>query len=233
MGTLFYIPEFLSNSRTDKAEVFKALCENNGWRFVPLDWPSYDPTKIYVTFNETMLHSLHNTNNIIVGTGLGAFWANYFAKDFLAKTILINPCVNPSSKLYQFLDEEHDTIKDVDGLTFLFNETMIAKYNLYESLIRSHYGTILYLSKDNPVNDWKIANILFKDNEDVCVRLYPDGGHHMEKHMDDIVIDTIHLMSIPHYLLPHEAEKFRRALTAGRVSCTMSENQGVYDVATQ
>lgn len=214
MGTLFYIPEFLSSCRTNGAGVFKALCDDKGWKFVPLDWPSCDPTKIYVAFNEIFLNNLHDMNNIIVGVGLGGFWANYFAKDFLAKTVLINPCVNPSSSLYRFLSETGDTITCKEGKEFLFNEQMIDKYNLYESLIRSHYGTLLYLAKDDPVNDWRKASIIFKNTEDVCIRLFEDGGHSMEHHMGQVIFDTSRLMDIPHYLLPHQAQKFREALTA-------------------
>lgn len=212
MGTLFYIPEFLSSCSTERAGVFRALCDEFGWKFVPMDYPSYNPTLIYMTFSQIILQNLDDTNNIFIGTGLGGFWSNFFARDFLGKTVLINPCVNPSSTLYKFLPEDSDTVVDSSGVSYFFTEEMINKYAVYESLVRSHYGTILFLGKDDPMIDWRTTNILFKNDEDVCVRLYNDGGHTMDTHFGQIVLDTRKLMELPYFLLPQQAKQFREAL---------------------
>ena len=209
MGTLFYIPEFLSDSHTRRADLVRTLCITKGWKFVPLDWPSCDPTIIYKNFDKRILRNLNNVNNIFFGTGLGGFWANYFSKDYMGKSLLVNPCLTPSSKLYHTLDVESDIIRNHEGVSFMINEQMIEKYSLYESLIRSHYGTIIYLSMDDPLKNWKATEVIFKNAEDVCLRVFPDGGHVMKKQFVPILRDLEQLMDIPHYLLPHQAKDFR------------------------
>jgi predicted esterase YcpF (UPF0227 family) len=210
MGTLFYIPEFLSTTRTERAELFAALCEKRGWKFIPMDYPSCDPVAIYENFTVKMYASQHYLNNIIIGTGLGGFWANYFAKDIMAKTVLINPCVNPTTTLYKFMDTDSDIVYDSEGKECLLTEQMIDKYTLYESMSRSHYGSVLFIAKDDPVMDWRLTTVLFKNVDDMVIRLYRRGGHTLDEHMGQVIIDAEQLMEIPYYMMPRQAEVLRR-----------------------
>lgn len=168
---LFYIPGFKSSVVGDKADALQALCGKLGWDFVPLNYPgSYDPVAVSVHFCDIVKNTPH-LNAVFFGTSLGGFWADYLAKKFKARSVLVNPSMHPSATLVRH--------SPVGGLVDCYDGTVrsltlgdcVAYYGFEDQAISNAH---LILCADDEVLDYKVAACKFAGAD---VQVLPVGGH--------------------------------------------------------
>ena len=99
--------------------------------------------------------------DLIVGTSLGGFWANFFAQRYGLRAVLINPAVQPSASLARL------------GCEFA------ADYAPFEQQVsrKCHTPRTVLLAEDDEVLPCQHAREMFSG---CCnVQIFPTGGHRM------------------------------------------------------
>ena len=145
--------------------------------------PQHDsiPTSVYPLL-DGIASGLDAHNDLIIGTSLGGFWANFFSLRYGVRAVLLNPVVSPSKRLI------------FRGCSFA------ADYEAFEEQDDSQQrpSAIVLLAEDDDVLPYRTA---FEHFSGACdVRILKSGGHRMNDPASLGVIkaaidDIIHLAS--------------------------------------
>lgn len=110
---------------------------------------------------DSIAEGLDELDDLIVGTSLGGFWANFFAQRYGLRAVLINPAVQPSQDLARL------------GCEFA------ADYAPFEQQVsrKCHTPKTVLLAEDDEVLAYQHAQQMFTGSCEV--RIFPTGGHRM------------------------------------------------------
>ena len=108
---------------------------------------------------------------VFVGISLGGFYARYFGERFDVPYIIINPVVNPTRTLNQFIGCKvlhADDMLEVD-------EEFVSKFDQLKSVGVSGYLANVMLAMDDEVIPFQESKEFFKYAKNLV--LHPSGGH--------------------------------------------------------
>ena len=173
---IIYLHGFNSAGNTSKAMRLKQSLPHV---YTPT-YPSNNPDKAVIIINELVVkHQEQYDTLMFIGSSLGGFYARYFGYRYDAKTVLINPSLDPQTTLQQYLGknrnystgEEYElTVENIESLT------------QYESPPVGQGGALVLLDKGDEVIDYKYAESIYRDIAHVIV--YPGGSHRFD-HLED------------------------------------------------
>lgn len=110
-------------------------------------------------------------DDVILGSSLGGFWANYFSLKYKISAVLVNPVVNPSVKLKQL-----GYLRSLDYIPF---EQEIASGGISPRIV--------LLAQNDEVLDYREAQNYYSQQCEVLT--FPNGEHRMN---DSESLDRIH-----------------------------------------
>ena len=111
---------------------------------------------------------------ILVGTSLGAFWANYFAQKYLLKCVLVNPSLYPWVSLTRCIGVNKNFNTGVDRI---LTESDVTAYKKYEMPIIDGIIRIVVLGINDDVINYKITQEVFQNNSKIILI---NAGHRIE-----------------------------------------------------
>ena len=151
---------------------------------------SYDyilPDKAYEKIKFTIEETIKEDADIILmGTSLGAFWANYFNQIWGLKSILVNPSLYPWVSLTKYIGSN---INFNSGEERILTAENVAAYKKYETeIIRGYHRKVVLGTKDDVI-DYRETEKVFKDKAEIILL---NQGHRIEDtdKLVQIIIDT-------------------------------------------
>ena len=101
--TIFYFHGFMSSAESSKAQIFKKFIKHN-FPNTKLIIPNIADkfSEAIPQLNKLVSEDLSESKSFI-GSSLGGFFATYFAELYEQKAIVINPAINPSEGLKEYL----------------------------------------------------------------------------------------------------------------------------------
>lgn len=111
----------------------------------------------------------------VLGTSLGGFWANYFANEYgIGKMVLVNPVTRPLSDLTQFIGSQYSERRQKH---FDVTARDIERYGTVPDKVNSATHSLVLLTADDPVIDYRNAFSKFVNNPNSKVIIVGKGGH--------------------------------------------------------
>jgi predicted esterase YcpF (UPF0227 family) len=176
---IIYLHGFNSTGGSAKGRFLK-----NHLPDVPVMTPTYnyDPRHA-IPFLENLIRDQlpGNQSLMLIGSSLGGYYAQYLARQFRLKTVLINPALMPMSTLHDYLGE---------NTNFYTGET----YNLTQIHLDALLSldipdpcadpipTLLLVDKGDEVLDYRIAATRYQECAEVIIF---DDGDHQFQHMPE------------------------------------------------
>ena len=139
--------------------------------------------KIKVTIEETIKE---NADIILMGTSLGAFWANYFNQKFGLKSILVNPSLYPWISLAKYMGLNKNFNSGEERILTAEN---VAAYKKYETEIIQGYHRVVVLGTKDDVIDYRETEQVFKGKAEIILL---NEGHRIENtdRISQLIIDV-------------------------------------------
>ena len=139
--------------------------------------------KIKVTIEETIKE---NADIILMGTSLGAFWANYFNQKFGLKSILVNPSLYPWISLVKYMGLNKNFNSGEERILTAEN---VAAYKKYETEIIQGYHRVVVLGTKDDVIDYRETEQVFKGKAEIILL---NEGHRIENtdRISQLIIDV-------------------------------------------
>ena len=139
--------------------------------------------KIKVTIEETIKK---NADIILMGTSLGAFWANYFNQKFGLKSILVNPSLYPWISLAKYMGLNKNFNSGEERILTAEN---VAAYKKYETEIIQGYHRVVVLGTKDDVIDYRETEQVFKGKAEIILL---NEGHRIENtdRISQLIIDV-------------------------------------------
>lgn len=112
-----------------------------------------------------------DTDIIIVGTSLGAFWAHYFAQKYGLKCVLLNPSLYPWLSLSKYIGMNKNFNSGVERILTVDD---VAAYKKYETEIIPGIFRVVVLGIKDDVINYGDTEKVFQNNSNVILI---DEGH--------------------------------------------------------
>ena len=119
----------------------------------------------------------------VLGTSIGAFWANVFGHRIGAqKIVLLNPITEPARQLSKYIGKLATNTRRAQS--FLVESAALKRYASLNGRIHNGLSRLVVLSADDDVLNFRDALDVFVGKENTIVIVYPDGGHtlNLRKH---------------------------------------------------
>jgi len=176
-----YLHGFNSSGQSVKAqELSNQLTE--------FDWllPSYPavPDDAVSYLSDYLQEHCPNTNNtILVGSSLGGFYAQYLARQFHTRVVLINPALDPITTLSAYLGLQTNYYS---GEQYMFSETelnMLKQYEVVQPCLNP-VSTLLLVDKGDEIIPYEYA----LEKYEACAECHAfDDGDHNFQHIPESV----------------------------------------------
>ena len=185
MSRIIYIHGFLSSSHSTKAQQTKAwLAEHRpDLVFLCPDLSSY-PDKAIAALRDVLLRGDTSSNacasqNLLIGSSLGGFWASYFVEQGLAKkAVLVNPAVSPHLRFADLVGQDLQHYYS-DERVCLGQADIDSLAKCEAGAISKHDALWLMAQTDDEVLDYRLA----VDRYQGCRQtIEPGGNHSFEKY---------------------------------------------------
>ena len=151
---------------------------------------SYDyilADQAYEKIRETIKETIKEDADIIlVGTSLGAFWANYFNQKFGLKSVLVNPSLYPWISLAKYIGLNKNFNSGEERVLTVEN---VAAYKKYEiEIILGYHRTVVLGTKDDVI-DYRETEKAFENKAEIIL---VNEGHRIENtdRLVKIIIDV-------------------------------------------
>ena len=199
MATIIYLHGFASVGNSAKSQAIRAAFPDT--TVIAPDLP-VDPDQVIEIVNKLVADAVAaqpDTQLIFVGTSLGGFWANYFAHQYHARAVLVNPSLQPSQTLYAALEKL--TVNHKTGEPVTVTEQDLWKFDkLEDEIIDCPLGDDLvdvFLAKDDDVIPWQRVMRQLDDQFRNCT-ITESGGHRYDTEWNRVVekIDEIIKQSV-------------------------------------
>lgn len=189
MATIVYLHGFASVGDSAKSQAIRAAFPDT--TVIAPDLP-VDPDQVIEIVTGLVNDALKTHPQagplIFVGTSLGGFWANYFAHDYHARAVLVNPSLMPSDTLYRAL--EKPTVNHKTGMPVTVTEQDLWKFDkLEDEIIDCQMGDALvdvFLAKDDDVIPWQRVMRQLDDQFRSCT-ITESGGHRYDTEWNRVV----------------------------------------------
>jgi len=136
----------------------------------------YDPVKA-ISFLETFIELHDDGDLMLIGSSLGGYYAQYLARKFLCKVVLINPALNPIPLLLGQVGEQTNYYT---GETYILTEEMVRSLAQYDVMNPGKDGipTVVLLDEGDEVIDYRDA----KEKYDGIglVKVFAGGSHRFD-----------------------------------------------------
>lgn len=157
MPTLLYLHGYNSSSQSKKALQTKQWLALNAphIKFICPDLPPF--AKSAVDMLSSIIEAHHPESVFVVGSSMGGFFASYLIEQYDLRGVLINPAVNPTRGLANWIGEN---INYMSGEKWLFEPHHIDEFRQFESkriTLKSNYLVLLQTGDD--VLDYRDAQI--------------------------------------------------------------------------
>ena len=157
MSTLLYLHGYNSSSQSKKALQTKQWFALNAphIKFICPDLPPF--AKSAVDMLSSIIDAHHPESVFVVGSSMGGFFASYLIEQYDLRGVLINPAVNPTRGLANWIDENTNYMT---GEKWLFEPHHIDEFRELESkriTLKSNYLVLLQTGDD--VLDYRDAQI--------------------------------------------------------------------------
>ena len=200
MTTIIYLHGFASVGNSAKSQAISAAFPDT--TVIAPDLP-VDPDQVIEIVTGLVDDALKTHPRalplIFVGTSLGGFWANYFAHQYHARAVLVNPSLQPSQTLYAALEKL--TVNHKTGEPVTVTEQDLWKFDkLEDEIIDCPLGDDLvdvFLAKDDDVIPWQRVMRQLDDQFRNCT-ITESGGHRYDTEWNRVVekIDEIIKQSV-------------------------------------
>lgn len=169
---IIYLHGFNSNGNTNKYSLLKSMFPD-----IEIFSPSYDSSNLCSIDDMIIIISkkIENEKNVLfIGCSLGGYLAQYLAKFFNAKAILLNPCFNPKILLKRYLGENR---MYNSKNKYIFTEESISFLEKYEILPneRGNTSMMIFTNKDDTIIPYKEVFNYYSNNRPV--KIFNSGGH--------------------------------------------------------
>lgn len=188
MATIIYLHGFASVGNSAKSQAIRAAFPDT--TVIAPDLP-VDPDQVIEIVNKLVADAVAaqpDTQLIFVGTSLGGFWANYFAHQYHARAVLVNPSLQPSQTLYAALEKL--TVNHKTGEPVTVTEQDLWKFDkLEDEIIDCPLGDDLvdvFLAKDDDVIPWQRVMRQIDDQFRSCT-ITETGGHRYDTEWSRVV----------------------------------------------
>lgn len=187
---IIYIHGFNSGgSNNDKSKMLAAHFDH----VIALDLPHSPDAAIGMLIDEiAMFDDLDDI--ILVGSSLGGFYAHFLAKTFGLKVVLINPSMDPSTTLKQYIGTNKNY---ATGVSYEFTQAHIDELADYyvDPASDPIIPVLVCLDMADEVLDAAATAELFKDTAKVITF---EGGNHRFTHMKEILPEIAKLEHVIH-----------------------------------
>jgi uncharacterized protein len=130
---------------------------------------------------------------IFVGTSLGGFWANYFSSRYDAPCVLVNPAMQPSRSLYQYVGQT-DLKNYATGAPVTVTMEDIEQFARREAAVsKLRNGALIHVfaAKDDDVVPY--TEVLDNIPYTASTTLTDTGGHRYEMHWPQVIEKIVSL----------------------------------------
>jgi hypothetical protein len=157
MSTLLYLHGYNSSSQSKKALQTKQWFALHAphIKFICPDLPPF--AKSAVDMLSSIIEAHHPESVFVVGSSMGGFFASYLIEQYDLRGVLINPAVNPTRGLANWIGENTNYMS---GEKWLFESHHIDEFRQFESkriTLKSNYLVLLQTGDD--VLDYRDAQI--------------------------------------------------------------------------
>lgn len=142
----------------------------------PISYDSFDSRDNIIKYLIAQCKDIEDP--IFVGTSLGAYYASILARHFSAPSILINPCINPTETLSDFVNQKilnfklyEKRVLSIENWLSYENQPLLNEGEKYE------FKPLILLAKDDELIDFKQSQIYFGDFD---IYVTEGGGHRFE-----------------------------------------------------
>ena len=134
---------------------------------------SYDSSKKFEENYISLLEQISERDDFcVIGTSLGAFYANLVASFYGMPCVMFNPVVDASVELFQFLGENENFDS---GERYIFSEETLSSYENANIEVKSIPRTIFVSSEDEVLRD-NVQKVM--DKYSSYSDIYITGGGH-------------------------------------------------------
>ena len=147
---------------------------------------NYNPLDVERTLsflNDVNKKWLKGRNVVVLGTSVGAYWANRFGQHIHAKKIvLLNPIIDPIRQLSIYVGKRYINPRRVQS--FIVNAAALERYADLKDLEQNKISRIVVLTTDDKFLSYRDALNYFAGKNKTTVVIYPTGGHtlNLRKH---------------------------------------------------
>lgn len=164
---IIYIHGFNSSPFSDKVEsIRKSFPES-----IVLANQHFSTVDSVLSNIDSIVQSMDIESDVLVGSSLGGFWANYFSEKYRIPAVLINPAVEPSKTLKKYIGQEMMDKR-------IWSNTDCEEYIAIEKKILHESGgpqRKVLLAKDDSVIPYQKTFSIYDPIS--SVELYESGGH--------------------------------------------------------
>lgn len=142
----------------------------------------YDPVKA-IPFLEVFIEARNDGDLMLIGSSLGGYYAQYLARKYPCKVVLINPALNPVPLLLGQVGEQTNYYT---GKKYMLTEEIVRSLAQYDVINPGKDGipTIVLLDEEDELIDYRDAKKRYDGIGRVEVFL---GGSHRFDHLKESV----------------------------------------------
>ncbi len=143
---------------------------------------NYDPLDIERTLaflDNVGENWLKGRRTVVLGTSVGAFWADVFGHRIGAqKIIMLNPMTEPARQLSKYVGKQATNKRRAQS--FLVEADAIERYTSLITTEPNGISRLVVLSADDDALDFHAALDVFAGKQKTTIIVYPNGGHTLD-----------------------------------------------------
>jgi len=182
---IYYIHGFNSGIKKDRIELLSKLLETE---VIGLEYKSEESYFYNLGYLDSQIRKLGNPDAII-GTSLGAFYAQNLSREYNCMTVLINPCLNPKETLTKWIGTNTNY---ATGNVYDLKEKIINTYDVNELTFNTQ--TLVILATGDELFDYTTS---YNELYGRCEIVTFEGGCHSFDNYAEIASDIDYFLKTP------------------------------------
>ena len=143
---------------------------------------NYDPVDIERTLaflDDVGEKWLKGRRTVVLGTSIGALWANVFGHRIGAqKIVMLNPVTEPARQLSKYVGKQ--AMNERRAQPFLVEAAALERYASLNTSEPNGISRLVVLSADDDVLDFRDTLDVFAGKQKTTIIVYPNGGHTLD-----------------------------------------------------
>ena len=160
---------------------------------------NYDPLDVGRTlaFLDTVEKTwLEGRRTVVLGTSIGALWADVFGHRIGARRIImLNPVTEPARQLSNYAGKQATNIRR--ARSFLVDAAALERYGSLKTREPNEISRLVVLSADDDVLDFRAALDVFAGKPKTITIVYPEGGHTLDLRKHPARASIVEFVSTP------------------------------------